>query len=138
VVTTPRGAQVALGSKVLGETPLVRDDLEPAERVELTITHPGYDPQRVKVSLVAGEQREVNVTLKAAVHYGMIRVSVTGGWGDIYYKGARVGRAGPDPIRLPVGTQVVHLRNPAAGKEWDATCEVVEGETKLCSTALPN
>jgi hypothetical protein len=138
VVTIPLGAQVALGNKVLGESPLVRDDLEPAEHVELTITHAGYDPQRVVVRLVGGEQRDVQVTLKAAIHFGLIRVSVTGGWGDIYFKGARVGRAGPDPIRLPVGTQIIHLRNPAAGREWNATCEVVEGETKLCSTALPN
>src|SRR5262249_39899149 len=74
VVTAPPGAQVALGSKVLGETPLVRDDLDAGPGVELSITHAGYDPQRIKIDLVAGEQREVKLTLKAAVHYGLIRI----------------------------------------------------------------
>jgi hypothetical protein len=32
---------------------------------------------------------------------------------------------------------VLHLKNPAAHKEWDATCEVDGGDLKLCMTQMP-
>jgi serine/threonine protein kinase len=138
VVTVPPGAQVALGTKVLGETPFTRDDLEPALGAEMTITHSGYEPHKMKVDLAVGDTREIDVTLKAAQRYGSIRVSVPGSWGDIYFKGARIGRAPtPDPIRLPVGRQILHLKNTAANKEWDQACEVKETEVTTCTTAMP-
>jgi len=40
-------------------------------------------------------------------------------------------------LRLPIGKQVLHIKNPPSGKQWDATCEVVEGQTKLCQTQMP-
>jgi serine/threonine protein kinase len=136
-VTTPTGAQVVLGTKVLGETPFTRDDLDPANGVEVSITHAGYEPQKLKVDLIVGETRELSTSLKPSPHFGEIRISVTGGWADVYFKGVRIGQSGPKPLRLPVGSQTLHLKNPPSGKEWDQACEVVEGDVKLCPTALP-
>ena len=137
-VTTPAGAQVLLGTKVLGETPFTRDDLDPASGVEVSITHAGYEPQKLKVDLIVGETHELTASLKPAPHFGQIRISVTGGWADVYFKGTRIGRStNPEPLRLPVGRQTLHLKNPPASKEWDASCDVNETEIKLCTTSLP-
>jgi len=137
VVTTPPGAQVSLGTRILGETPFTRDDLDPASGAELVITHAGYDTQKTKVDLVAGETHEVNMTLKASQRYGSIRISVAGSWGDVYFNGARIGNTYASSFRLPVGVQHLHLKNPAAGKDWDVACSVEEGTTTTCSTRLP-
>ncbi|HTR51346.1 MAG TPA: serine/threonine-protein kinase [Kofleriaceae bacterium] len=137
VVTTPAGAQVELGTRVLGETPFTRDDLEPATGAELVITHAGYDTQKTTVDLVAGETREVKLELKEAQRYGWISLAVTNGWGEVYFKGTKIGRAPVPRLRLPVGRQTLHLQNPPAHKAWDVVCEVDEHDITPCSTSLP-
>jgi len=90
-----------------------------------------------KIDLVAGRTTEVNEPLKPAAKMGTIQVSVHGAWAEMYFKGAKVGSGPTVTIRLPVGRQTLHLKNPAAGKEWNVSCDVVENETRKCVTQLP-
>ena len=140
VTTVPPGAQVSLGGVVLGVTPLTRKDLEANPAADLVITRAGFEPIRQKVALVAGKSAEVTQTLKAGQRFGMIKLTVKNGWGDVYLKGTKtkLGRA-PDEIRVPLGRQVLHLIN--TGKqphvEWDVTCDVDDAEVKTCPTQMP-
>jgi hypothetical protein len=122
---------------VLGDTPLLRDDLDVQAGAELVVQRAGFDPVHVRIDLVGGKTTDLTQTLKAAQRYGAIRVSVRNGWGDVYFKGARVGDSGGNAIRLPIGRQALHLKNPAAHKEWYATCDVDDSGVKLCMTQMP-
>jgi hypothetical protein len=141
VTTTPDGAQVSLKGRLLGETPLVRNDLESAKAAELVITKAGYEPYKQKIQLVAGKTIEVVQTLKPAEKHGLLHIRFKGGgWADVYFKGALLGRAPTRvPLKVPLGKQTLHLVN--TGKkpyiEWNVTCDVSESETKTCTTQLP-
>jgi hypothetical protein len=138
VTTTPEGAQVSFKGKLLGETPLVRNDQD-AAKGELVIAKAGFDPIKQRIELVAGKTVEITQTLKAGMKYGTIKLTFKGpGWGDVYLKGAKLGRA-PGFIKAPVGKTSLHLVN--TGKtpsiQWDITCVVSETEQKECQTQLP-
>jgi serine/threonine protein kinase len=140
VVTTPTGADVQLNGKPLGPTELTAEELDEAKGADLAISHAGFETIHVKVDLVADQTTEVNQPLKAAARMGSITVSVVHGWGDVYFNGKRMGTAkttSPLTIKLPVGTQKLHIRNPSSGKQWDVDCEVSDGETKLCTSQMP-
>jgi serine/threonine protein kinase len=139
VTTTPDAAQVSFKGKLLGETPLVRNDLD-AGKGELVIAKAGFETIKQRVELVAGKTVEIAQTLKAGPKYGTIQILFPkGGWADAYFKGTRLGQAPRDPLRLPVGRQTIQLVN--SGKvpaiKWNVTCDVSESEVKKCSTALP-
>ncbi len=140
VTTTPPGAQVTLGGVPLGVTPLTRKDLDANPAGELVITRAGFEPIRQKIALVPGKPVEITQTLKAGQRYGMIKLIVKNGWGDVYLKGTRTKLgAAPGEIRVPLGRQTLHLVN--TGKQppvqWDVTCDVVDGEVKTCTTQMP-
>ena len=139
VVTTPPGAQVSLDRKLLGETPLQLDDLGEVSGGELVISRPGFDPIRRRVDLIIGRTTDVDETLKAATRFGTIKLLVGGGWGDVYFKGAKVGRAPMKSLKLPVGRQTLHLKNtghtPAI--EWNVTCDVDDTAVNECKTTVP-
>jgi len=142
VVTTPPGAQVSVDKKLLGATPLLRDDLDAATGAEIAITLAGYDTARHTIDLTIGQTTELDETLKPAQRYGWIDLSVTNGWGDVYFKGAKIGTTTvthASHLRLPVGTQTLHLINTGHKPpiEWNVTCEVSDGETHKCSTKRP-
>ena len=126
VTTTPDGAQVTLERRVLGETPLVRDDLDAAVGADLVISKSGYEPVREKIDLVIGHPMEINETLKAIVRMGSIKLIIKGSWGDITFKGA------------PVGKQTLHIKNPVSGKQWDQSCTVEEEKIVPCPTEPPS
>ncbi len=137
VTTTPEGAQVSLDHRVLGETPLVRDDLDEAKG-EVTIAKAGYELVKQKVELVAGHPIEITETLKAVTRMGTVTLSIVGGWGDIAFKGAKVGSGSKATIKLPVGRQTLHITNPVSKKQWDATCIVEEAKLTLCKSSAPS
>ncbi|HEY5920340.1 MAG TPA: serine/threonine-protein kinase [Kofleriaceae bacterium] len=139
VTTTPEGAQVSLKGKLLGETPLDRNDLA-ATKGELVISKPGFEPYKQKIELVAGKTVEITQTLRAGAKYGTLRILFKGGgWGDAYFKGTSLGRAPRDLLRVPIGVQTIQLVNTGKEphKKWTVKCEVSETETKTCMTALP-
>ncbi|HEX7701740.1 MAG TPA: PEGA domain-containing protein, partial [Kofleriaceae bacterium] len=139
VTTTPDGAQVTLAHRVLGETPLVLDDLDAAVGADLVISKPGFEPVREKIDLVIGHPMEITETLKAIVRMGSIKFIIKGSWGDITFKGAPVGtRKSANVIKLPVGKQTLHIKNPVSKKQWDVTCTVEEEKVLTCSTEPPS
>ncbi|CAN5705958.1 hypothetical protein BH11MYX1_BH11MYX1_45340 [soil metagenome] len=137
VTTTPDGAQVSLDRRVLGDTPLVRDDLDETNG-EVAIAKAGFETVRQKVELVAGHPIEITETLKAVTRMGTVTLSIVGGWGDITFKGTKVGSNNRATIKLPVGKQTLHIKNPISGKQWDATCVVEEAKTTLCKSTAPS
>jgi serine/threonine protein kinase len=140
VTTTPPGAQVTLAGVLLGQTPLTRNDLDATAGAELVIRREGFEPVRQKITLVTGKPLEIKESLKPGQRYGTIKLTVKNGWGDVYLKGTKVGRAPNTTLRLPVGRQTLHLKNtgnPAKPIEWDVTCDVDETEQNTCATQMP-
>ena len=137
VTTVPAGAQVSLDRRALGDTPLVRDDLDEATG-EVAIAKVGYEVVRQRVELVAGHPIEISETLKPVTRMGVVNLSIVGGWGDITFKGAKVGSNNKATIKLPVGRQTLHIKNPVSGKQWDTSCVVEEGRTTLCKSIAPS
>jgi hypothetical protein len=142
VVTRPPGAQVSVDKKLLGTTPLLADELDAATGADVAITLAGYDPVHVSVELAIGKTALVDETLKPAQRYGTIDLAVTNGWGDVYFKGAKIGTTSVTHalrLRLPVGAQTLHLVNTGhkPALEWNVTCEVSDTETRKCTTKRP-
>ena len=138
IVTTPPGAQVSLGGRVLGETPLTANDLDAAKHATLTITHAGYEPQKVDVSLELGKTTELTRELKELPKLGTVRITIKGAWAEVYFKGKDLGRnytmSGLTPFHLPVGTQTLVLENTPAHKKKTITIDVTEGTKDITET----
>ncbi len=141
VTTTPDGAQVSLDGRLLGETPLVRNDLAPVKAGELVIVKSGYETYRDTIRLVAGKTVEVTQALKQGPKFGLVHLRFDGGgWADVYFRGSLLGRAPRrEPFRVPVGKQKLQLVNSGQKPhlKWTVTCDVGEHDTKLCMTKLP-
>jgi len=132
VITQPAGAQVKLGGRLLGTTPLERHDLDPGG-AELTLTLDGYQPLRVPVNLVAGATAKVNKPLKEAVREGTVRIQLPmGNWAYAYLGERQLGSVRA-PITLPVGHYKLRLYNPQTGKERFIEVDVFEGREKAYS-----
>jgi hypothetical protein len=103
------------------------------------ITRAGFEPVRQKIALVAGKPTEITQTLKPGQRFGTIKLLVKNGWGDVYLRGTKIGRAPSPSLRLPVGTQSLHLKNPGKNPpiEWDVSCDVSETEQLTCTTQMP-
>ena len=133
VETEPSGAQVSLAGKLLGETPLTREGLD-AKEGELSITHPGFEPQRFKVKLELGKTTEIKRELKGLAKLGTVLIELTGTtrWAEVYFKGKSLGKnqnvQGTVPLRLPVGKQALTLVNTANKKSKTISVDVKEGE----------
>jgi hypothetical protein len=69
---------------------------------------------------------------------GVVNLSIVGGWGDITFKGVKVGSNNKATIKLPVGKQTLHIKNPVSGKQWDTSCVVEEARTTLCKSIAPS
>jgi len=91
-----------------------------------------------KVELVAGHPIEITETLKAVTRMGTVTLSIVGGWGEIAFKGAKVGSGSKATIKLPVGRQTLHITNPVSKKQWDAACVVEEAKITLCKSSAPS
>jgi len=140
IVTTPAGAQVSLGGRYLGETPLNATDLDAATGAELSLTHAGFEPMKLKVDLVVGKTSDVTQTLKELPKLGTVFIRVKGSWADVYFKGKNLGKdhtlAGPTAFHLPVGKQQITLLNPSSHKKRVLTIDVTGGTQAPIETTL--
>ncbi|HTM23130.1 MAG TPA: PEGA domain-containing protein, partial [Kofleriaceae bacterium] len=128
VTSTPPGAQVKLGNRILGETPLDKEDLEPG-RYELTLTRVGYQPQRAHVVLEPGRTARLDRTLEEAVKEGTVFIGMPpSSWANVFLNGRQVGTVPRQTLRLPVGHHRLHLENPQTGKQTNIDVDVVEGK----------
>jgi hypothetical protein len=133
VVTTPGGAQVSLGGRFLGETPLTITDLEAAPHAMLSITHAGFETVKLEVALETGKTAEVSRDLTPLPKLGEVKINVKGAWAEVFFKGKKLGRnknlSGLATFRLPVGKQRLVLQNTAgaAKKAKTITIDVTGG-----------
>ncbi|MBW2278433.1 MAG: PEGA domain-containing protein, partial [Deltaproteobacteria bacterium] len=130
VTTAPTGARVKLDGKVIGRTPLERDDLPPGKNVPLVLSKPGYQPAKLTVDLDPSEPKIVDRVLKVATRYGKISLYIDGGWANVYLRDRKVGRAPQKELPLPLGKHRLRLHNPHSEKEQFLNVEVVESEVK--------
>jgi serine/threonine protein kinase len=143
VTTEPPGAQVTLGGRTIGQTPVTRADLLAEKAVTLGLTRSGYESMSFKIDLLAGKALQIERTLKAATKYATVRVLIAPGgsvgWGHAYFNGKRIGRAPMKEVKLPVGVAKLHLVNDAAtpAVEWDALCDVRESGPNVCVIKAP-
>ncbi|HTL38897.1 MAG TPA: PEGA domain-containing protein, partial [Kofleriaceae bacterium] len=122
----PIGAQVAMGGKLLGETPLNRDGLEPKSG-ELVISKAGYETIREKVKLELGKTTEIKRDLKELAKMGTVMIEITASatssatFAEAFYKGKDLGRTkdlhGPTAFKLPLGSQQIKLVHPTDKKK---------------------
>ncbi len=136
IETDPPGATVELGGKVIGETPLVRDDLAPAGKTTLIINKPGFQPIRLAVELKLDAPVEIARTLEAVQRFGTIDLQIEDGWGEIYLKGKPYGRAPRSGIKLPVGKHVLTILNPVSKQQATVTVVVKDGESSYYKVRL--
>jgi hypothetical protein len=122
VETNPSGAQVSLGGKLLGETPLNRDGLDPKSG-ELVISKAGYETIRVKVTLELGKPTEITRDLKELTKMGIVKIDVSGSvkFADAFFKGKKLGSTrklgGLTDLHLPLGPQQIKLVHPTNDKK---------------------
>lgn len=62
VTSTPAGAEVRVGTRLLGKTPFARTVW--AGRLEVEVTLPGYEPARLPVTVPSGDKAAVVATLQ--------------------------------------------------------------------------
>jgi hypothetical protein len=141
VETTPPGATVALAGQLQGTSPLTVS-VAAAHGVELVLTRPGYEPLRLKVDLIAGEEARVTRELRELQKFGTVLVLVGGAadWGYVWYKGKNLGQnytmaGGQTPFKLPVGHQQLRIEHPQAAAKT-VTVDVVEHEPTRVTVTL--
>ena len=128
--TTPDGATVRLRGVDLGRTPLDRDGLIAGKGAMLEITRAGFNPVREKVDLVGGQLTDKSYTLAAGPRIGKIMISIKEGWANVYHNGKPVGTGlSSYTLTLPVGRQVLTLRNPNTKKQATVVVQVKDGQT---------
>ena len=141
-ITDPPGVQVSLGGRILGETPWTFENLAPTVDAVLVLSRAGFLPITKKVTLEAGKTLEITETLKAEQKFGYVQIRVTGAasWGEVSFKGAKLGRnsspSGYNKFKLPVGKQQLRVFNPIANKETLVTVDVSEKSTPLIDVKL--
>ena len=141
-VTDPPGVQVSLGGRILGETPRTFENLAPTADAVLVLSRAGFQPITKKVTLEAGKTLEIDETLKAEQKFGYVQIRVTGAaaWGEVFFKGAPLGRnasaSALNKFKLPVGKQQLRIFNPIANKETLVTVDVSEKATPLIDVSL--
>ncbi len=146
LTTEPLGVQVTLAGRVLGVTPLTRDDLLAENGVVVNLSRSGYDPLTFKIDLLPGKITSIERTLKEAQKFGTVKFDVKladgrkGGWGIVSVNGKKYGRTDA-ALKLPVGQLTLHLVNDGDKSKpplrWETICEVTEAGPNVCPITLP-
>jgi len=136
VETDPPGASVTLGGRLIGETPLDRNDHDVARGVSLVIARSGYESVHRRIDLTVDRPARVREALVAIQRFGKIDLYIDDGWAEVYLKGKKLGRATRGMV-LPVGRHRLRLVNPPSHKETWLDVVVTEGETTYYRTRFP-
>jgi tRNA A-37 threonylcarbamoyl transferase component Bud32 len=134
VDSRPEGATVYLDGERIGETPLVRADLDPGEGRTLRLTKVDYKEVVRTVDLAHDRPARIDVPLESSLVYGFVRIALVGKgrtWADVEYRGKKL-RNAMDPseiarvprniVSLPLGRQRIRLVNKDAG--WDKSVTI--------------
>ncbi len=138
VVSEPEGATVVHGSRMLGKTPLVIEELPPGEHT-LRLISPGYQRQEIEAEVSSLEGETIEVVMER-VTGGIDLVSLPSG-ADVYVNEAHVGKtSAPEeesrvdrslPLRIQgfmPGRRRVRLEHSHAPESRTRMVRVREGE----------
>ena len=64
ITSTPSKALVMIDSIPVGQTPLVRNDLEPDRVYRIEVWHEGYESQSQEIKAKAGRTEKIDITLE--------------------------------------------------------------------------
>ncbi|MEM1118177.1 MAG: PEGA domain-containing protein [Bacteroidota bacterium] len=138
ITSSPTGATVVLGGRVIGTTPLAIDGIE-AGRHAIRLSMDGYEPEARNVTVRAGALSEANVSLRSAAparpaapeiaQVGTVEVLVRP-WGTVFIN-EEVHQRETDVVyrtQLPVGTHNIRVTHPTLGTS-SRTIRVGAGST---------
>ena len=131
VQSRPSGADVSIGGRYRGRTPLTVG-VPPGMPQELLLTLAGYAPSSQSVSVESRAERRVSVDLKAVL--GAVRVSGQPDDAILYVDGASRGPAN-QTLSLSAAPHVFEVRKSGL-EPFRATVTPREGETQLVEYTL--
>ena len=115
-------------------------DLDAVAGADVSLTHAGHEPVKLKVDLVVAKTAEITQTLKELPKLGTVYIRVKGSWAEVYFKGKNLGKdhtmSGLTAFHLPVGKQQIVLKNPATKKTKTITIDVSGGTQPAIETTL--
>ena len=87
----------------------------------------------------AGREARVERTLRPApAALGTIGLQIDDGWGEVFLKGKKVGKAPNQALQLPVGHHRLRIVNPPSGREvWLEVDVFPPPDVRYYSTRLP-
>ncbi len=155
--STPAGATVLAGNRVLGVTPLVIDTLAAEVEHLLLVERRGFEAQEVRVRLAAGEEKQLAVelarsksgkkgkaakggteavtTTPAAGGEGYLTLKTTP-WTNVSIDGELYGPSPLFKIKLPAGEHTVVLVNEQHGVRVTRKVTIRAGQTEKVDWAL--
>jgi formylglycine-generating enzyme required for sulfatase activity len=131
VSSRPAGADVSIGGRYRGRTPLTVG-VPPGMPQEILLTLAGYAPATQSVAVESRAERRVAVDLKAVL--GAVRVAGEPADAVLYVDGASRGPAN-QTLSLPAAPHVFEVRKPGL-EPFRATVTPREGQTQLVEFAL--
>ncbi len=138
VASRPPGASVLLDGELVGVTPLTLTQ-RAAGRTRIALELADHLPATGTVELVAGRETRFERTLqRAPTPTGVIQLQIQDGWGEVYLKGRKVGKAPNQALALPVGRHRLRIVNPPSGREVWLDVEVEVGRSRYYSTRFPS
>ncbi len=121
----PAGANVLVNDRFAGQTPLSLP-LPPGKQHSLGLIKAGYEEYLSGLDLAPGEERSLNVTLKAKV--GDIEIRIVPRNADVYVDGERIGK-GDQSLRLTATKHIIEARLQGYA-DWRKIVEPQEGLTQ--------
>lgn len=133
VTSTPTGATVLQGSRILGQTPVVIDDLAPGE-YDLAASMIGYEPKRFKATIAAIRNEKIAVDLKSRL--GSFEAITFPAGCAVYVDDTFFGKTAPaaDPLG---DSKPLLVTNLLAGDHILRAKHVCGVDTRLRVTLLP-
>ncbi|TNE76430.1 MAG: PEGA domain-containing protein [Gammaproteobacteria bacterium] len=106
--STPSGAKVTVNGQYRGTTPL-EVELQPDQSHQLALFYNGYQTARRSLTLAAGEQQDIEISLKA--NLGEVRVLATPDDAVVWIDGVQRGTQG-QTFKLSARPHRIELRKP--------------------------
>ena len=131
VSSRPQGANVVVNEVFAGRTP-VTIAAAPDTPVTVKIFKSGFEPARERLTLDAGEDRELAVSLTAET--GRLALTVSPAGASVVLDGRRLD-AGAGPVTLTAGRHRLEVSAPGHAR-FDETVEIIKGETRRLEVDL--
>jgi hypothetical protein len=136
ITTDPPGAQVAVDGRPRGVSPVIVENLSPAEH-GVTVTSTSGSIER-RITLDAGATKELVFSLPRSP-------AAVGGWVSVaspfqveLFEGSElIGTSGTTRVMLPVGRHALVLKNVSLGYESGHSVEVAAGRVATIAVVAP-